>query len=206
MSTSILAASMLNVDRFLAIYFGIKYYIRVTQKKMKVLIFVMWTFCFLITYIFFYNENEEHGISCSYMYMKNKPLHVLNVIAYCCGVVIIFSNVLFYVFIVATMKAKDQWKSVAKISFITGTVLALNISSVFVLFPAWKTDIAYIYIFAGMPLLLKSIVDPFLFVWRFQDARFQCRLAFFFWSRKRRDAIQNERKEFFSSYNISFNQ
>lgn len=198
--TSLLTVSMMNFDRFLAIYFGIKYYIRVTYRKLKVVIFVMWTFCFIITYFLFYSENDRYGIVCSYL--KDKPFDALNVIGYCCCVVIVISNFSFYVFIVATMKTKDRWRSVAKISVISGSVLVLSTPGlfVFVLFPTYGNNILYICV--GLPLLVKSVLDPFLFVWRFKDARYQCKLAFYFWSKKRRETIHNDRKHFYSSYTI----
>lgn len=195
---SILTASMLNADRFLSLYLGIQYYVRVTNRKIKVLIFVMPITCVVTTYLTFYDENGFVGISCaSLVTWKINPVSIIGRV---CNVAIVISNVFFYVGIVSMLKSIHQRETIVKISIITGSVLLLCTPGLllFNFFP--KTQGSSLYFYAIFPILVKCEINPFLYVWRFGDARYQLKKMLCFWKRKE---IEAARKEYYSSYTIN---
>jgi hypothetical protein len=195
---------MMNADRFLALYFGIQYYTRVTTRRIKILVLLMPVISAVITYLTFYDADGSLGIFCeSLIHWKNSTVSLLG---RSCVVVIVVSNVFFYIGLVTMLKSKDQVKVIAKISVITGTVLLTCIPAlvVFTFFP--NSEDRRLYFFAVLPVLVKCILNPFIYVWRFEDARFQLKMDLCIWNTRVLAQIEKDRKEYYSSYQISYGE
>jgi hypothetical protein len=100
------------------------------------------------------------------------------------------------------MKSNDQRKIIAKISVITGSVLLLCTPGLVFLFHHSSEDETPNFNML-LPVIVKCIVNPFLYVWRFADARFQLKMAVYFWNDRVLAEIEADRKKYYSSYQIS---
>jgi hypothetical protein len=100
------------------------------------------------------------------------------------------------------LKSKDQLKVIGKISAITGSVLLMCTPAlvVFIFFP--NSEDRKLYFYAALPVLVKSILNPFMYVWRFKDSQFQLKMAFYFWNKRVQSEVETARKNYYSSYQI----
>jgi hypothetical protein len=191
---------MLNADRFLALYFGIHYYVRVTKRKIKLLILLMPVICAVTTYFTFYDTNYSFGIHCqSLINWKNSTLSILG--RFCLFVILIL-NIFFYVCLVTMMKSKDQRKVITKISVITGSVLVMCVPGLVVFIFLPKSENKTLYFYAVLPVIVKCLLNPFMYVWRYADSRFQLKMALCFWNKRAMEELEADRKDYYSSYQI----
>jgi hypothetical protein len=200
---SVLVASLLNIDRWLALYFGIRYYVRVTSRKIKIVVLLMPMVCALITYLSFYNENGSLGIQCdSLINRKNSTVNIIGKLFF---VVIGILNIVIYAGIVSMLKFKDQLDIVVKVSMITGSVILLCTPglAIFIFFP--NSEDRSLYLYAALPVIVKSLLNPFIYVWRFADPRYQLKKVICFWNKRAVAGIELERKNYYSSYRIGRN-
>lgn len=51
-------------------------------------------------------------------------------------------------------------------------------------------------------ILLNSVINPVLYVWRFTEARYQLKLFFYFWNKEKMEEINQERNSVFATYSI----
>jgi hypothetical protein len=152
------------------------------------------------TYLTFFDTSGSFGIHCGTLAgWKN---NMFSIIGKTCVVIIVISNVFFYVGFLTMMKSKDQTKIVVKISVITGSVLLLCTPGIVFLFLPRGEDKGLNFNVL-LPFVVKCILNPFLYVWRFADARFQLKMAFYFWNEKVQAEIEAARKNYYSSYQIS---
>lgn len=200
---SILTVSMINADRCLAFYYGINYYIRVTPKRVKMAVVFMWIICIVNSYLTFYDEQSSYGICCSVM--EFTPNNTINFVGKSTNVIILFSNIFFYSYIVSSIKSREQKAVVGKLTIITGCVLVSCGPGmlVFLLFPMDKVENRRYFLYTGLLVLLNSIINPCLYVWRFREARYQCRKIVCFWNRKMLQQDDNNRKQSHATYRIN---
>jgi hypothetical protein len=192
---------MLNADRFLALYFGVQYYTRVTKKKILVLVLLMPVISAVITYLTFFNVDDALGVSCdSLITWKN---NMVSLTGRMCVILIVISNVFFYLSLVIMLKSKDQLKIIGKISVITGSVLLMCAPALVVFIFLPNSEDRKLYFYAVLPVLVKSILNPFIYVWRFADSRYQLKMALYFWNKRILDEIETARKNYYSSYQIT---
>jgi hypothetical protein len=192
---------MLNADRFLALYFGIRYYIRVTTRKIKLAVLLMPAICVVTTYLTFHNTNGALGIYCgTFTNFKNSKE---SIIGKACIVFIVVSNIFFYIGLVTMMKYTDQRKVIVKVSVITGSVLLTCTPGLVTLLFFSNTEDKKLYFYAILPVVVKSILNPVIYVWRFKDSRYQLKKALFFWNKRVVAEIEANRKDYYSSYQIT---
>lgn len=104
---------------------------------------------------------------------------------------------------------KDLNGIVGKLSMITGFFcICYSPYCLIQVIPEINTSAAFGFIHAvalGV-LLLNSIINPILYVWRFREARFQLKMLMCFWDKIQREKIENQRNRFFATYTISIIQ
>jgi hypothetical protein len=200
---SVLTVSMINADRCLAFYYGINYYIRVTPKRVKIAVVCMWIFCIANGYLTYFDREYSYGICCTTM--EFTPNNSMNFIGKSTNVIILFSNIFFYCYIVSSIKSREQKAVVCKLTVITGCVLGSCGPGllVFLLFPMNKVENRKYFLYTGMFVLLNSVVNPFLYVWRFSEARYQCKRIICFWNQKLLQQEDSERKQTYATYRIN---
>jgi hypothetical protein len=191
---------MLNADRFLALCLGIKYYVRVTKTKIRFTLFLMPIIGALTSYLALYDKNNFLGILCASTTTWND--NSVRDIGKICIALSVISNVFFYIGTVAMFKTTLQRKTIVKISVITGSVLVSSSPGliVFSFFPNSQDRTLYFY--AVLPTIIKCILNPFLYIWRFVDCRYELKKVICFW---KREEIETKRKNYFSSYTINAN-
>jgi hypothetical protein len=156
--------------------------------------------CAVNTYLTFFDNSDSLGISCeNAVSWKNNSV---SIIGGSCVVLIIISNVVFYVGFLTMMKSKDQQKVIAKVSVITGSVLLLSMPGlvIFLFVPSSENSLNS---FAVFPVVVKCLLNPFIYVWRFSDARFLLKMAIYFWNERVLAEIEAARRNYYSSYEIS---
>jgi hypothetical protein len=101
------------------------------------------------------------------------------------------------------MKSKDQVKVIAKISVITGSVLVMCTPALVVYMFLPLNDDGALYFYAVLPVIVKCMLNPLMYAWRFADTRFQLKISVCFWNKKVLARVEAARKEYYSSYQIS---
>lgn len=216
---SLLTITMFNIDRCCAIRFAISYYKIMTTRLLLILCVMCWFIAVLLTYFIFYDAESPYGIYCGVMYLA--PRLPVNMVAKWSCIFILIANILMngylmsYLFTSPNMGKRDYKPNkdlngiVGKLSMITGFFcICYSPYCLIQVIPEINTSAAFGFIHAvalGV-LLLNSIINPVLYVWRFREARFQLKMLMCFWDKIQREKIENQRNRFFATYTISIIQ
>ncbi|XP_048775705.2 melanopsin-like [Ostrea edulis] len=224
-TSTFLTITAFNVDRCLAIFYAIQYALFITKSKIFILCTIVWIFSLCNVYLLYSNEEMETlGFSCEEAFEGN--LRTTNIIGHLIRLVIILINII--IMIVLCVYLKNNMKrmsypslshhklrywdyqaanSVKKILVITIVFITLYTPYMICqLFVSSHIEIRSEYTIKALSALvsiLNSFVNPFLYVFRFTECRFQLKLLFCHCNKSVIELTQKERKQSFASYTIN---
>jgi hypothetical protein len=222
-TSTFLTITAFNVDRCLAIFHAVQYSLFITKTKIVVLCTVIWIFSLFDVYLLYSNEEMETvGFSCKEAFVGD--LKTTNIVGHLIRLVIIVINII--IMIVLCVYLKNNLKqvsypslsshvkyvdyqgtnSVKKILVITFVFLALYtpymICELFLSTHVVTQSEYMIKALSALVSILNSFVNPFLYIFRFTECRFQLKLLFCQCNKSVIESIKRERNQSFASYTI----
>lgn len=133
------------------------------------------------------------------------------------SVIILLFNIFLYIYLSINVSvrfsrntgqtSKDVNGVIRKLSVITGFFLVCYSPYIITQVLQWTLyDSTYSGTIHAVSLsltLLNSAINPVLYVWRFNEARFQLKFFVCVWNKRKTDKIILERNSFFATYSIS---
>lgn len=165
----------------------------------------------------FHDYRSEYGIYCGILYLT--PREPINIISRLITLIILLFNIFLYIYLsinvsvrfsrnTAQFTSKDVNGVIRKLSVITGFFLICYSPYIITqVLQGTLYNITYSGTIHAVSLsltLLNSAINPVLYVWRFNEARFQLKLLFCLWNRRKTEKIVLERNSFFATYYISY--
>lgn len=214
---SLLTITVIFVDRCCSLIFALRYYEIVTKKFLVFTYVCIWIFSFLLIYVMFHDYRSEYGIYCGILYLT--PREPINIISRLITLIILLFNIFLYIYLsinvsvrfsrnTAQSSSKDVNGVIRKLSVITGFFLICYSPYIITqVLQGTLYDSTYSGTIHAVSLsltLLNSAINPVLYVWRFNEARFQLKLLFCLWNRRKTEKIVLERNSFFATYYISY--
>lgn len=218
---SSLTITMINLDRCLAIHYGIRYYTYMSKKVLTSICVAFWVLSMVLSYLMYFNPNSEFGVSCQpIMYVpKNSVTIAVSVFL----VLNIASNVVMFTYLVravrkslhvyhyryghVTDKYRDQQTIVIqKLVVITGCFIACSLPYMITTFPILGSDIPsrkQAHIVTSIIFTMNSAINPFLYVWRLQETRYQMKRLLCFWNRSYTEKLEQRNKADTATYCIN---
>lgn len=215
---SSLTVTMINLDRCLAIHYGIRYYIYMNKKVLTSICVAFWVFSMILSYLLYFNPNSRFGVSCQPIFYvpKNSVTIAVNVFL----VLNIVSNVVMFIYLVRTVhnslhvyqkryghvinKYPDQAIVIQKLVVITGCFIACSLPYIITTFLG--SDIAFrkqAHIITIIIFTMNSAINPFLYVWRLQETRYQMKRLLCFWNQSYAEKLEQRNKEDTATYCIN---
>lgn len=213
--TSFLTITLINLNLCSANLFTFYYERLVTPRNIRVCCVSSWILGFIFAYMFYYTgDPPTAGITCT-KYKTGQENGVSSYIAF--GVLILDYAMYGYLshVIKKSRRVSPQTnelqsnptfrKNCSKLSVLTTTFFVLQSPMViyFALLPICKfprnqqVEICFLAIH-----LLNCIVNPFLYVVRFQECKYQLKLLITACNKKRNEEIHAERRQYFATYTI----
>lgn len=213
---SLLTITLIFVDRCCSLQFSLRYFNIVTHRRIIAACISVWIFSITLVYFMFHDNESEYGIYCGILYLT--PKNPLNIVSRVFVLMILLMNISMYFYLCYTASlrftkkvgtsSKDANGIVRKLSVITGFFLVCY--SPYVVTQVLQDTVytsAYTGIVHALSLsltLLNSAINPFLYVWRFAEVRFQLNFLLWCWNSKKMEKIRHERNSFFATYSISY--
>ncbi|XP_062606894.1 isotocin receptor-like [Saccostrea cucullata] len=188
---SILTVSLLNLDRCLALFFGIRYYVKVTDVKVKISCALLWILAFLNSYFMYLDLSLSSGIYCLKVY--SSPSNFATKFAKINCLIFVFFNVLLLGYLLYKIPRKATNTVLAKMAIITGTALVCYTPGLFLhaFFPIEDDYYRKLIGYTGVLAFSNSILNPILYVWRFKEAQYVVTKVVCFWN----NAFLEKRRE-----------
>ncbi|XP_062594812.1 melanopsin-like [Saccostrea cucullata] len=222
-TSSFLTITAFNIDRCLMIFYAIHYTVIITKSKIFTLCITIWIFSLFIVYLLYSNEKlETLGFSCEEAFEED--LRTTNVIGQTIRVVIIIINVIILIVLCVYLKKKMQKMSHTGMSkfkvkhwdyqaitlkkilvitiFFTVLYTPYMICQLFLSTHVTTRGVFIIKALSALASMLNSFVNPFLYIFRFKECRFQLKLLFCRWNKSVIEVVERERKQSFASYTI----
>lgn len=222
-TSSFLTITAFNVDRCLIIFYAIHYTMFITKSRIFTVCVVIWIFSLLIVYLLYSNEElETLGFSCEEAFTGN--LRTTNIIGHIVRATIIIMNVIIMIVLclylrnrmkVMSHTGSQQFKTkhwdyqvvtVKKILLITMFFTVLYtpymICQLFVSTHIQTRSDFILKALSALASMLNSFINPFLYIFRFKECRFQLKLLFCRWNKSLIEETERERKQSFASYTI----
>ena len=222
-TSSFLTITAFNVDRCLIIFYAIHYTMFITKSRIFTVCVVIWIFSLLIVYLLYSNEElETLGFSCEEAFTGN--LRTTNIIGHIVRATIIIMNVIIMIVLclylrnrmkVMSHTGSQQFKTkhwdyqvvtVKKILLITMFFTILYtpymICQLFVSTQIQTRSDFILKALSALASMLNSFINPFLYIFRFKECRFQLKLLFCRWNKSLIEETERERKQSFASYTI----
>ena len=222
-TSSFLTITAFNVDRCLIIFYAIHYTMFITKSRIFTVCVVIWIFSLLIVYLLYSNEElETLGFSCEEAFTGN--LRTTNIIGHIVRTIIIIMNVIIMIVLclylrnrmkVMSHTGSQQFKTkhwdyqvvtVKKILLITMFFTILYtpymICQLFVSTQIQTRSDFILKALSALASMLNSFINPFLYIFRFKECRFQLKLLFCRWNKSLIEETERERKQSFASYTI----
>lgn len=217
---SSLTVTMINLDRCLAIHYGIRYYIYMSKKVLTSICVSFWVFSIVLSYLMYFNPNSKFGVSCQPIFYV--PKNGVTVAVSVFLVLNIASNVVMFTYLVRTVhkslhvyqnryshvigKYTDQAIVIQKLVVITGCFIACSLPYMITTFPVLGSDIPSrkrVHIITSIIFTMNSAINPFLYVWRLQETRYQMKRLLCFWNRSYAEKLEQRNKEDTATYCIN---
>ena len=222
-TSSFLTITAFNVDRCLIILYAIHYTMFITKSRIFTVCVVIWIFSLLIVYLLYSNEElETLGFSCEEAFTGD--LRTTNIIGHIVRTIIIIMNVIIMIVLclylrnrmkVMSHTGSQQFKTkhwdyqvvtVKKILLITMFYTVLYtpymICQLFVSTHIQTRSDYILKALSALASMLNSFINPFLYIFRFKECRFQLKLLFCRWNKSLIEETERERKQSFASYTI----
>lgn len=222
-TSSFLTITAFNVDRCLIIFYAIHYTMFITKSRIFTVCVVIWIFSLLIVYLLYSNEElETLGFSCEEAFTGY--LRTTNIIGHIVRTIIIIMNVIIMIVLclylrnrmkVMSHTGSQQFKTkhwdyqvvtVKKILLITMFFTVLYtpymICQLFVSTHIQTRSDFILKALSALASMLNSFINPFLYIFRFKECRFQLKLLFCRWNKSLIEETERERKQSFASYTI----
>lgn len=222
-TSSFLTITAFNVDRCLVILYAIQYTMFITKSRIFTVCVVIWILSSSIVYLLYSDEQwETLGFSCEEAFASN--LRTSNVIGHVIRTVIILINVL--IMVLLCLYLRDRMKQLSR----TGlqqfkvkhwdyqAVTIKKILLITIMFTVLYTPYMICQLIlsthvqtrsefiikglSAMASLLNSFVNPFLYIFRFKECRFQFKLLFCRWNKSILEETERVRKQSFATYTI----
>lgn len=211
---SLLTITMISVDRCCALIFTLRYYAIVTKRFLICTCVSFWMFSFILIYAMFHDNESVYGIYCGILYLT--PKEPINIISKLITLTILLFNILLYIYLSINVSirssknngriTKQVTRAIQKLSVITGFFLICYSPYIFTqVLQGTLLNSNYIGKIHAVTLsliLLNSVINPVLYVWRFTEARYQLKLLFYFWNKEKMEEINQERNSVFATYSI----
>ncbi|XP_061183788.1 melanopsin-like [Saccostrea echinata] len=221
-TSSFLTITAFNVDRCLMIFYAIHYTVFISKPKIFTLCITIWIFSLFIVYLLYSNEKlETAGFSCEEAFEED--LRTTNIIGHSIRVTIIVINVIILIVLCVHLKKKMQKLSHTGMSqfkvkhwdYQAITLKKILVITIFftVLYTPYMIcqlflsthitrGVFIIKAISALASMLNSFVNPFLYIFRFKECRFQLKLLFCRWNKTVIEVTERERKQSFASYTI----
>nr|XP_022307974.1 lysophosphatidic acid receptor 1-B-like [Crassostrea virginica] len=213
---SSLTISMINLDRCLAIHYGIRYYIYMSRKVLISLCLSFWVLSIPMVYLLFFDMETSSGISCRSIFNVTKNSVTITV----SGILLanIVSNLLMFVFLVRTLRISaaptsqikdnrnpEQTRVIRKLLVITGCFTVCSLPYIITTFPILDNDglrLRAIHKVTVLIFMSNSFINPLLYVWRLREARYQAKRLLCCWNHSYIRRLERRNKEDTATYSI----
>ncbi|XP_022307975.2 lysophosphatidic acid receptor 1-like [Crassostrea virginica] len=213
---SSLTVSMINLDRCLAIHYGIRYYIYMSRKVLISLCASFWVLSIPLVYLLYFNMETTSGISCRPIFYLDKNSVTITVSAILLAIIVF--NLFMFVFLVRNIRmttgrstyTKDkrypeQARVIRKLVVITGCFTVCSLPYIITTFPILDNDhpqFRTIHIVTVIIFMSNSFINPLLYVWRLREARYQAKRLLCCWNRRYIRRLERRNKEDTATYSI----
>lgn len=219
---SLLTVTMMDIDRCLAIHFGIQYYNYISRRLLTIVCICFWFVSLLIGYMMYFDFDGQYGIHCEPIY--HSPKNAITICASTFLLVSILSNIFMFLFLVLkvrrgyhqrkdvnfsaqmSMRFTEQAMVIKKLMAITGCFIFCATPYIITTFPVldYNTPVRKkIHIITAVTLLANSAINPILYVWRFREARYHMKRLLWFWNGKYIEQLRKKHNEESATYVIS---
>lgn len=169
----------------------------------------------LLIYFMFHDTRSQYGIYCGILYLTRRDQ--VNIISRLITVIILLFNIFLYIYLSINVSvrfsrntgqtSKDVNGVIRKLSVITGFFLVCYSPYIITqVLQGTLYDSTYSGTIHAVSLsltLLNSAINPVLYVWKFNEARFQLKIFVCVWNKRKTDKSILERNSFFATYSIS---
>ena len=148
---SSLTVSMINLDRCLAIHYGIRYYIYMSRKVLISLCLSFWVLSIPMVYVVYFDMETSSGISCRPIFNVTKNSVTITMSAILLAIII--SNLLMLFFLLHTVRVTtgrstytkdkrypEQARVIRKLVVITGCFTVCSLPYIITTFPILDND------------------------------------------------------------------
>ncbi|XP_062603909.1 galanin receptor type 2-like [Saccostrea cucullata] len=176
--------SLLNLDRCLALFLGIRYYIKVTAFRVRFSCVSAWFLAFGNSYLMYYDPTEPTGIYCSMMYWS--PYNFGTAISSASIILFAIINIVLLGVMLYMVPKDATSKVLSKMALITGFALVCYTPALLLhaFFPMKDSHYRRLIAYTGVLLFSNSILNPILYVWRFKETRYYVIKTFCFWNKR----------------------
>nr|XP_022307975.1 melanocyte-stimulating hormone receptor-like [Crassostrea virginica] len=208
--------SMINLDRCLAIHFGIRYYIYMSRKVLISLCASFWVLSIPLVYLLYFNMETTSGISCIPIFYLDKNSVTITVSAILLAIIVF--NLFMFVFLVRNIRMSagrspytkdkrypEQARVTRKLVVITGCFTVCSLPYIITTFPILDNDhpqFRTIHIAMVIIFMSNSFINPLLYVWRLREARYQAKRLLCCWNRRFIRRLERRNKEDIATYYI----
>lgn len=215
-NVSLLIITMMNLDRYFAFAYAMRYYSFITKKLISRLCIGAWMLSFLLTYGMFFRYDSNFVLTCEVI--VNCPKNEINTTFKCTLLSLgILNFVIFGYFLREIRKrsfqvhfnkavnfSEKQSRTVRKVSLIVGLFLVGFFPFITIItFPIFNLKEGFgksIYLLTAFLLLLNSAINPVMYVWRFQEARYHFKKLLCFWNKTMVDMIDQKHNQKTASF------
>lgn len=219
---SLLTVTMMDMDRCLALHFGIRYYNYISPRLLIFICTSFWIVSFLNAYMMYFDPASQFGIHCEPAY--HAPKNIITISASAFLLVSILSNLVMFTYLVHTIRkgfrqikdinfpaqttgrCTEQAIVIKKLLVITGCFLFCATPYIITTFPVLDYNTPFgkkVHIVTAVIIVANSAINPFLYVWRFREARYQIKRLLCFWNRSYTEVIQIKHNKEIATYLIS---
>ncbi|XP_061185062.1 proto-oncogene Mas-like [Saccostrea echinata] len=219
---SLLTVTVMDIDRCLAIHFGIKYYIYISKRFLISVCTVCWFISFLITYMVYFDFTGYYGVHCEPIF--STPKNSITICASSFLLLSILSNVIMFIYLVRKIRKRylyikdknvltrstgrytEQGIVIKKLLAITGCFILCATPYIITTFPVLDYSTPFgkkVHTITALTILSNSAINPVLYVWRFREARYQLRRSLCFWNQSYVEKLQLRHNEENASYVIN---
>ncbi|XP_056001615.1 melanocyte-stimulating hormone receptor-like [Ostrea edulis] len=224
-TVSFLTITGMLLDRFLALFYPFRYHTVIEKDRRPSIIFGLWMTGLLLTVVNFNDgfqayEFQQFVACASYITVGRTGLTIVTVV-FC--FLIALDMVLYGLMLIKihkisnsiacleTLTREKQFRSHARIliklstilgcfTFLYTPMIVLNIIDVSNTSPVLKKRILTWQSFTGFLILLNSLINPFLFVWRYTECRYTFLMIICHCSKHRREKYSTLKKQHFVSF------
>lgn len=219
LNASLLIITIMNIDRYFAFAFAMRYYSFITKKLMIGVSALVWMLSFCLTYGMFFDFDDQYGLSCEPLVYcpRNKVSTTSRSVLF--GFVVM--NFVIFGYFLHEMRHlwfqgnlnqvfnhhRKPSRTVRKISLIVGLFLVGFFPFITLYaFPILDMTVGigkYIYLLTAFLLVFNSACKPVIYVLRFTEARYQLKKLVCFWNKKWIESIDKKHNQWSATYEIN---